>query len=317
MYIDVLLLQEIQHNGTVYYSYVAEISSSSAAPTAGDKASSAAASCSPSFYYIRADRAQFPLQKFIPGKDNFEQIVHPLQQLSPQQQEQLMEQTMLRQQQQLFSNQNQQQMLEQVMPQKQYRNEVGVMQRPPSSHPVMTTITENVAAYAPPTSTDMAKQTFYFTEEFPSSHKQNSPYIQFLPDSQSLAARSHQSVAVSLSAAASSHQAFAVSLPVNASSHQPVLGNLAACTQIQYVPCYFYYPVPVPFPTATPAAAVQLPIALPPQIAATLTLEQQDHSSELSSSSSALQERVPLIPYAFLSLKEVWIEMNWGESGIN
>jgi hypothetical protein len=281
---------------------VAEIS-----PPSSSSASTTAASSSPSFYYIRADRAQFPLQKLIPGKEHSEQIAHQLQQLLPQQQQQLMEQTMLRQQQQLFLSQNQQNALGHVTLQKQYHNELCHLQSQSSTIP---SITENCMAYASATPPDMTKsQTFYFAEDFLLSQKENSAYIQFLPESQSpmtgsqlsfpinvlapvsnrqpevislpAQASSHHPFSVSLPAIASSHNSFPVSLPAPASSHNP-----PACTQIQYVPCYFYYPVPVPYPAATAAASSA--IQLPPALAAAFSLEQND-GSELSSSSSAVQ----------------------------
>jgi hypothetical protein len=289
---------------------VAEItppSSSSASTTA------ASASSSPSFYYIRADRAQFPLQKLIPGKEHSEQIAHQLQQLLPQQQQQLMEQTMLRQQQQqqqLFLIQNQQNALGHLTLQKQYQNELCHLQSQSSTLPSITGVADNCMAYVSPTLPDMTKsQTFYFAEDFLLSHKENSAYIQFLPESQSpltssqlsfpvsvlapassrqpeanslpASASSHHSFPVSLPAPASSHHSFPVSLPANSSSHHP-----SACTQIQYVPCYFYYPVPVPYAAASAAASSA--IQLPPALAAAFSLEQND-GSELSSRSSAVQ----------------------------
>jgi hypothetical protein len=61
------------------------------------------------------------------------------------------------------------------------------------------------------------------------------------------------------------------------------------CAQIQYVPCYFYYPVPVPYPAA---ASFQPPTAVAsnPHNAAAFPLV----DSELSSSSPAAEERWPL-----------------------
>jgi hypothetical protein len=283
---------------------VAEIS-----PPSSSATSTTAASSSSSFYYIRADRAQFPLQKLIPGKEHSEQIAHQLQQLLPQQQ-QLMEQTMLRQQQQqqLFLSQNQQNALGHVMPQKQYHNELCHLQSQSSTLP---SITENCMAYVSASPPDMTKsQTFYFAEDFLLSQKENSAYIQFLPESQSpltssqlsfpvsvlAPASNRQPEAISLPAQASSQHSFPVSLPVSASSHHSFPVSLPApaasshhppaCTQIQYVPCYFYYPVPVPYPAATAAASSA--ILLPPALAAAFSLEQND-GSELSSSSSAVQ----------------------------
>jgi hypothetical protein len=279
--------------------------------SSGASTTAASASSSPSFYYIRADRAQFPLQKLIPGKEHSEQIAHQLQQLLPQQQQQLMEQTMLwqQQQQQLFLSQNQQNALGHVMPQNQYNNELCHLQNQSSRLPI-TGVDEKCMAYASPKLPDMTKsQTFYFAEDFLLSQKENSAYIQFLPESKSplnssqlsfpvsvlAPASSRQPEAVSLTAPASSHNSFPVSLPAPASSHYsfPVslpapasIHHPPACTQIQYVPCYFYYPVPVPYPAVTAAASSA--IQLPPALAAAFSLEQND-GSELSSSSSAVQ----------------------------
>ena len=241
---------------------MAEIPSAAGATAA----SKTAASCS-SYYYIRADRAQFPLKKFTPGKR--------LPDTPPATSQ------VLQQQQQLVP----------AVPSKQYGHEYGSGLNQPNqlihnSRPVPPSL-EQFAAFAPstPQPEDRIQQRLYFTEDFLLTQKQ------FLPEMSFLSPGSMSSYQLPLAAAT------AVNMLSCSNSHPPApagsLGTAAALPQIQYVPCYLYYPVPVPYPatnTTRSGGAIQLTAAgeMPPQLAAaTFPLEQKE--SELSSSSTAVQ----------------------------